>query len=80
MGLELTTIVVMGTDCTGSCKSNYRTIMATTSSHLDLNLGDYMYVISVNKDVVIWTGLYKPHFKSQLNLKCKLISLNFECQ
>jgi len=38
-----------------------------------------MYVISVNKDVT-WTGLHKPHFKSQLNLKCKLISRNFKCQ
>jgi hypothetical protein len=25
--LELTTFVVIGTDCTGSCKSNYHTIM-----------------------------------------------------
>jgi hypothetical protein len=27
MGFELTTLVVIGTDCTGSCKSNYHTIM-----------------------------------------------------
>ena len=26
-GLELTTLVVMGTDCIGSCKPNYHTIM-----------------------------------------------------
>ena len=25
-GLELTTLVVIGTDCTGSCKSNYHSI------------------------------------------------------
>ena len=25
-GFELTTLVVIGTDCTGSCKSNYHTI------------------------------------------------------
>ena len=30
-GLELTTLVVIGTDCTGSCKSNYHTIMVTTA-------------------------------------------------
>jgi len=30
MGFELTTLVVIGTDCTGSCKSNYHTIMITT--------------------------------------------------
>jgi hypothetical protein len=30
-GLELTTLVVIGTDCTGSCKSNYNTIMTMTA-------------------------------------------------
>ena len=29
-GFELTTLVAKGTDCTGSCKSNYYTIMTTT--------------------------------------------------
>jgi hypothetical protein len=28
---ELTTFVVIGTDCIGSCKSNYHTIMTTTT-------------------------------------------------
>jgi hypothetical protein len=28
---ELTTSVVIGTDCIGSCKSNYHTIMTTTA-------------------------------------------------
>ena len=28
-GFELTTLVVIGTDCTGSCKSNYHTITTT---------------------------------------------------
>jgi hypothetical protein len=28
---ELTTLVVIGTDCTGSCKSNYHTLMTTTA-------------------------------------------------
>jgi hypothetical protein len=30
-GFELTTLVVIGTDCTCSCKSKYHTIMATTA-------------------------------------------------
>jgi hypothetical protein len=30
-GLELITLVVIGTDCTGSCKSNYHTITTTTA-------------------------------------------------
>jgi hypothetical protein len=29
-GFELTTLVVIGTDCIGSCKSNYHTITTTT--------------------------------------------------
>jgi len=30
-GIELTTLVMIGTDCIGSCKSNYHTITTTTS-------------------------------------------------
>jgi hypothetical protein len=33
-GLELTTFVVIGTDCVGSCKSNYHTITITTAPYL----------------------------------------------
>jgi hypothetical protein len=29
-GFELTTLVVIGTDCIGSCKSNYHTMTITT--------------------------------------------------
>jgi len=29
--IELTTLVVIGTDCTGGCKSNYHTITTTTA-------------------------------------------------
>jgi hypothetical protein len=31
MGFELTTLVLIGTDYIGSCKSNYHTIMTTTT-------------------------------------------------
>ena len=31
MGFELTTLVVIGTDCTGNCKPNYHTIGTTTA-------------------------------------------------
>ena len=34
VGFELTTLVKIGTDCIGSCKSNYHTIMATTAPFL----------------------------------------------
>ena len=35
-GSELTTLVVIGNDCTGSCKSNYRTITTTTAPNHNL--------------------------------------------
>jgi len=31
MGFELTTLVVIGTDCTGSCKFNYHAITTMTA-------------------------------------------------
>jgi len=34
-GFELTTLVVIGTDCIGSCKSNYYTITTTTTPCLE---------------------------------------------
>jgi hypothetical protein len=32
VGFELTTLVVIGTDCLGSCKSNYHTITTTMAT------------------------------------------------
>jgi hypothetical protein len=34
-GFQFTTLVVTGTDCTGSCKSNYHTITTTTVPESD---------------------------------------------
>ena len=34
-GFELTTLVVIGTDCIGSCKSNYHMITTTTTPNID---------------------------------------------
>jgi hypothetical protein len=33
-GFDLTTLVVIGTDCTGSCKSIYHTLMTTTAPYV----------------------------------------------
>ena len=41
---ELTTSVVIGIDCIGSCKSNYHTITATTAPHLKWIQGYVKYV------------------------------------
>jgi hypothetical protein len=53
---ELTTSVVTGTDCIGSCKFNYHTIMATTaqfnyvdiSIHANHTLNKYAFTKGVN--------------------------------
>ena len=37
IGFELPILVVMGTDCTSSCKSNYHTITTTTALNYFLN-------------------------------------------
>jgi hypothetical protein len=39
VGLELTTLVVIGTDCIGSCRSNYQTIMSMTALNSIKNIG-----------------------------------------
>jgi hypothetical protein len=36
-GFELTTLVVIGTECTGNCKSKYHTIRTTTPPNLPYN-------------------------------------------
>jgi len=36
LGFELTTLVVIGTDCIGSYKSNYHTITITTVPYLNV--------------------------------------------
>jgi hypothetical protein len=40
VGFKLTTLMVIGTDCIGSCKSNYHTIMATVTPFPLLEIRD----------------------------------------
>jgi hypothetical protein len=42
MGFELTTLVVIGTDCIGNCKSNYHTIMTMAVPYFPLMCEKYM--------------------------------------
>jgi hypothetical protein len=45
IGLKLTNLVVIGTDCTGSCKSNYHTITTTTApKEIYEKTNDYLIV------------------------------------
>ena len=41
VGLELTTLVAIGTDCIGSCKFNYHTIMTMTAPNLLISVDVY---------------------------------------
>jgi len=53
---EFTTSVVIGTECIGSCKSNYHTITATTTPH---NIIGFLtqYITYIRKFVFISSGL-----------------------
>ena len=47
-GFELTTLVVIGTDCTGSCKSNYHAITTTVApvnGSMLINSYTWIYII-----------------------------------
>ena len=46
-GFELTTLVVIGTDCIGSCKSNYHTIMTTTVPASDTKTVTFFITLSL---------------------------------
>ena len=46
-GFELMTLVVIGTDCTGSCKSNYHTIKTTTAPEILAFLDNHICLIAI---------------------------------
>ena len=64
-GFELTTSVVIGTDCIGSCKSNYDMITATTATNLVCTTRFWN-----NLHQVRWNPKY---WKSQNLLCCQLM-------
>jgi hypothetical protein len=53
-GFELTTLVVIDTDCTGSCKSNYHTITTMTASCLDQVTSAWMQWQAYQKIHMLW--------------------------
>jgi hypothetical protein len=73
MGLELTTLEVIDTNRTGSCKSNYH---VTTMAPVVKKLGPFFIVGSF----IVWTKLIKdkiyvqfPEFKYSISLSFMLI-------
>ena len=63
---ELTTSMVIGTDCIGSCKSNYHTIMATT---VQFAMKNY-YCLEV-KTIYVYLFLYDVTYT---NITSKILS------
>jgi hypothetical protein len=51
-GFELTTSVVIGTDCMSSCKSNYHTITAMTAPRM--NIDDFASLTLTIRGFVFW--------------------------
>ena len=68
--IEPTTSVVIGTDCIGSCKSNYHTITATTAPLLPP-----MYLISKSLAItdITWSRLCAINLKLCLFPNCWLL-------
>jgi hypothetical protein len=58
---ELTTSVVIGTDCIGSCKSNYHTITATTAPIQKVTILKYIQMGTIF-NVLLCTNLLFYHF------------------
>ena len=62
-GFELTTLLVICTDCTGSCKSNYHTIMATTPPPIILcMLSRKVHTLNKNNYHPIDSNWYRLNF------------------
>ena len=90
---ELTTSVVIGTDCIGSCKSNYHTITTMMPkihwSNVSLSKiltiynkqfnGSKIYTIFENPDTIIYAVLLDPTSQSELKLEdCPAFSSLFK--
>ena len=50
VGFELTTLVVIGTDCTDSCKSNYHTITTTTAPKVTWHVPNMRHALATARN------------------------------
>ena len=67
VGFKLTTLVVKGTDCIGSCKSNYHTITPTTDSKCFI----YYYCTPNRKYIIFLIFCFYKSFSSLRGNKCQ---------
>jgi hypothetical protein len=70
-GDELTTLVMIGTDCTGSCKSNYHTIMTTTAPRFFMRL-----IINGQISIIKIKYTYYSYFICYINIHNSKIITN----
>jgi hypothetical protein len=72
VGFERTTSMVIGTDCIGSCKSNYHTITATTFHERLHDMAWYQLLLGHQRRKIFFyynsTGLYWSLWNSETNL------------
>ena len=67
MGLELTTLLVIGTDGIGSCKSNYYTITTTTAPFFGVCFSFFFYILEKNVVMQVCNTFF---FTSVMNSAC----------
>jgi hypothetical protein len=62
---EITTLVVIGTDCTGGCKSNFHTITSMMAPQIDMK---YVYKYKLEVMIIMFTYCTKIYMTSKRNM------------
>ena len=76
-GLELTTLVVICTDCTGSCKSNYHTTTTTPK----MKIWDFILFVHGIRSEIVFEGLiFQPsiYYGKNIGDSCYVLDQNAE--
>jgi hypothetical protein len=81
-GFELTTLVMIGNDFIGSCKSNYPTITTTTAYLVSVGIqgriqGGAPAPPKIGKNMISWCKIVIFHTKYPQNFRASLRSSNF---
>ena len=75
-GFKLTMLVVIGTDCIGSYKSNYHRIMTMAASTPHEYVLVYMYIPDLKMSAKIYKTLNQySHFRSKVNFQVTIFNV-----
>ena len=74
-GFDHTTLVVIVTDCTGSCKSNYHTITTTTAPYISIYITTWFIVDIQQLITLILLYTHQPGVNWQINPSSHVIIL-----